>query len=46
MSDPLSNLLAVIAARLGHRSPDITARLYLRSNEDALRDAANVMGKP
>jgi len=37
--------LATIAAWLGHSSPDITARLYLHSNEEALRDAANVMGK-
>lgn len=37
--------LATIAAWLGHSSPDITARLYLHSNDEALRDAANVMGK-
>ncbi|MFZ2242121.1 MAG: site-specific integrase [Gordonia amarae] len=35
--------LAVIAAWLGHSSPDITARLYLHSDAEALRDAANAM---
>lgn len=37
--------LATIAAWLGHSSPDITARLYLHSDTEALREAANVMGK-
>lgn len=36
--------LATIAAWLGHSSPDITARLYLHSDTDALRDAANTLG--
>lgn len=36
--------LATIAAWLGHSSPDITARLYLHSDTDSLRDAANVLG--
>ncbi|WP_264000566.1 tyrosine-type recombinase/integrase [Mycolicibacillus trivialis] len=36
--------LAVIAAWLGHSSPDITARLYLHADTEGLRDAANVLG--
>lgn len=36
--------LATIAAWLGHSSPDVTARLYLHSDTDSLRDAANVLG--
>ncbi|KAA8946841.1 tyrosine-type recombinase/integrase [Mycobacterium sp.] len=37
--------LAVIAAWLGHSSPDVTARLYLHSDTEALRDAAKVLGQ-
>lgn len=37
--------IAVIAAWLGHSSPDVTARLYLHSDTDSLRDAANILGE-
>jgi integrase len=36
--------LAVISAWLGHADPSVTARMYLHSDPDALRDAAKTLG--